>query len=101
MAFLGIANIIMGIIQCLSCFGLPMGILTIIAGAALISARSALSQMKSVDPTMGLFLAKLRTYMVIMSIFFLISLLMLVAAIIFYASFLPTLIQQAGGHIPR
>lgn len=62
MTFGGILNILMGISYVLSCFGLPIGIVQIIAGAALISASSMLDRLPGVSPEIVPFLQKLRTF---------------------------------------
>ena len=61
MTFVAIMNIIGGAGCCLLCIYIPLGIPMIISGVTLLGAKSLLTSLPSVDPTMLPFLLKLRT----------------------------------------
>ncbi len=86
--FVGIASIVMGILYCASCFGILWGVLLIIGGAALLSARTALDRITEVPPSFEPFLQKLNTFFIVTGIAYLIMLVGAALVLIFYSGFM-------------
>ena len=62
LGFVAIMNIIYGVFMAISCFGIIHGILTIIAGTALLAGKNALEGVQTVDATLVPFFDKLKTF---------------------------------------
>jgi hypothetical protein len=73
MVFAGITNLLVGIASIISCVGLPVGILYVLAGAALLSGNGLLTQSSGVDPSVLPFLQKLRIFFMMTGIATLVS----------------------------
>lgn len=86
MMFLGVITIVSGALAVLSCFGIPTGVLTIIAGASLIGARTALDGLGQVPAEMMPFLQKIKTFVVMQSIVFIVGIVLTALIFIFYFS---------------
>lgn len=84
MAFVGVMNIVGGILMLLTCFGIPLGILMIAAGAAALGAGGALDQIAHIDASQETFFRKLKTFMVINGVMFILSLVLTVVSVLFY-----------------
>jgi len=84
MNFIGIATLLMGIFNCLSCVGVITGIFLIIGGAALTAAKRALDGVSTVDISLAPFFTKLKTFMQMMGIMYIITIIMLIGMMIFY-----------------
>lgn len=84
-SFVGVMNILGGVLSCLSCFGILYGIFMIIAGTALMGAKSALQGVQTIDPAMQPFLAKLKTAMQMMGIFYILTIVVTIIMVIVYA----------------
>jgi len=99
--FVGVMNIVGGIFSCISCFGIITGIFMIIGGAALMAAKNALAGVASVDASLGTFFQKLKTFMQMMGIMYIISLIGLVIIFVFYFSMFAAVLAAAGGAAPQ
>jgi len=91
--FVGIIHILYGALTCvggvvsivtivLPLIYIPMGILFIMIGAACLGARSALAGIVQVDAPTELFLAKIKKYMMLYGVLFIIGMVIMVLAII-------------------
>jgi hypothetical protein len=89
------ANTIGGAIGVLSCIGLPTGILQIVGGISLFGAKTALEGQGDVEATMVPFLQKLKLFMLMQGIVFLLGLILVAIAFIFYFGAIMAII--AGG----
>lgn len=89
MSFVGTMNIIGGVFTCLAglvliitiiapLFYLPLGILLILAGTALHAGKDAIRNAASFDGQVAVFLEKVKRFMVIQGVFYIISLVMTV-----------------------
>jgi hypothetical protein len=87
MSFVGVMTLIVGILQCLSCFGIISGIFMIIAGVGLMGARTALASVSHVDPGLNEFFAKLNSYMSMTGICYIITIVLVLAMMVVYALF--------------
>lgn len=98
MVFVGVVHIITGISTILSCVGLPIGIVQLIAGAALISGSSMLDRLPGVDPGMIPFLQKMRSFFLLTGVVALIGIalmaLLIMAMIIGGAAVLTPMLEQ-------
>lgn len=74
LTFVGIMNILGGCLLTLTCVGIPLGVLMIIAGAAAMGARTALDGVRSPPGDYAPALAKFRTYFVLTGVMFLLQL---------------------------
>jgi hypothetical protein len=83
--FVGVMNIIGGVLTCLSCVGIPLGILMIVAGNALLGSRNTLMNMASVDNAMAPYLQQIKKYMLMRGILYIINIILFFAYIVFYA----------------
>jgi hypothetical protein len=82
MSFVGVMTIIGGVFYLCSFL---IGIFPIIAGVALMGAKTALSEVTRVDPAMRPFLDKIKTYMVMTGVMFIIMIVLSIIFIILYA----------------
>lgn len=85
LTFVGVLNIVGGAFTCMTCFGLPMGILMILAGAAALGAKTALQQLPTIDPVLSPLLQKFRTYFLMTGWAFILHIVMVVLMLIVYA----------------
>ena len=84
MVFVAIMTILGGALNVLSCIGLPWGVLMIVAGVALYGARNDLLSIRSVDPALEPFFRRLKTYMLMTGIVFVLSILIFVVVVVVY-----------------
>ena len=84
MGFVGAINITSGILSCLTCIGAVTGIFLIIAGAALLGARSALVAVHTVDPALHPFFEKLKSFMLMNGIVFIVGIVAWILVIVFF-----------------
>lgn len=91
--FVGVMNIIGGVLTCLAgvlsivtiigpLLYIPFGVIMIMAGTACTGARQAAQDMQSVDATTELFLSKIKRYMVMYGIMYIVSIVLVVLGII-------------------
>lgn len=92
MTFVGVLNIIQGAFSCLSCIGAVVGIPMIIAGAALMSGKAMLQEMGQVSADMLPFLDKLKRFMVMTGVVFIIGL----VGMILYMVFVIVMVMGGG-----
>jgi len=74
MGFVGVMTLLYGVLVCLTCFGIPLGIVLIIAGSALISGRRIAQSLTRVDPEVYPLLEKIRTFVVLIGVMWAIAL---------------------------
>jgi hypothetical protein len=86
MAFVGIMNILGGILAILSCFGLITGVLTVIAGIAIMSARSALETVTTVDAALRPFFDKLKLFVQMLGWGYLVGIIFALLVALFYGA---------------
>lgn len=84
--FVGVTQVILGVLQCLTCVGLLTGIPFVVAGVALLGAKAALENLPQVDPALEPFLVKLRRYVTAMGFLLALSLIAGVVAIGLHAA---------------
>ncbi len=99
MTFVGVMNITAGAVNCLSCFGIIIGIPMIIAGVALLGAKNALSQMDRITADMDIFLRKLHTVMIANGVIYAITLIGIIIFLLFYAAVFFALLSDALGQV--
>ncbi|HMP74972.1 MAG TPA: DUF5362 family protein [Kiritimatiellia bacterium] len=75
LTLVGITNIILGVLTVLTCFGLPVGILLIIAGSSALGAKTALDNIRTTSPELAAVLAKFKTYFALMGVIVLLNIL--------------------------
>lgn len=98
MNFIGICTIVLGAVNVLSCFGLLWGVLMIIAGVALIGARTALLDVEGVEASLAPFFTKLNTYVMVTGISYIIVLIgMAILLVVYFAVFAAALSGALGG----
>ena len=61
MTFVGVMTLISGILEVLTCVGIPLGILLIVAAVSMLGAKGVLQTVGGVDPRLEPFFAKLKT----------------------------------------
>ncbi|MBU0678534.1 MAG: DUF4339 domain-containing protein [Verrucomicrobia bacterium] len=82
MGFVGVMTIIAGVFQVCNLFiGVPM----IIAGIALLGAKTALESIHEVDPPVAQFMAKIKTCVAATGVFYILTLALVVLVLIVYA----------------
>ena len=95
MSFVAIMNIIGGIFLAVSCFGILNGVLQIVAGTALLAAKNALAGVGFVDAGLSLFFVKLKTFMQMTGIVFIIGLVgMLIFMVLWFTMFAAAFASQ-------
>lgn len=75
LTLVGVTNIILGVLAVLTCFGLPVGILLIIAGSSALGAKTALDTIRTTTPELAAVLAKFKTYFALMGVIVLLNIL--------------------------
>lgn len=95
MTFVAVMTLISGVLSTVSCLGAPTGILMVIAAVSLLGARSALEPLGSVDPALLPFLNKLKTFMVMHGIVYILGL--LIVAVLFAVYFGVIMAALASG----
>ena len=73
MQFVGVVNMILGVISCLTCFGIITGVFMIIGGSALMKAKGLLLLVDQIPPSMVPFLEKLKTFIMMMGIMYILT----------------------------
>lgn len=100
LSIVGIANILTGALMTLTCIGIPVGIMMIFAGAALMGANSALSGLNSVPQEVSVIFSKFRSYFTLTGIIFLLNIAFALFALIIFgcsASLLSETMQNLQG----
>lgn len=92
MTFVGIVNIVIGILSLLTCFGAISGILMLICGTALLGARAALG---ATPPDWSTFLAKLNTFIQMTGVMYVLAILSFIIGLVFFFSTLANALSQA------
>lgn len=96
MSFVGVMNIVYGAFNCLSCVGIVTGIFFILGGFALMSARKLLGELDVVDPRMLPFLGKIKTFVQMTGIMYILGLIVLVIMLIAYAGIIAAALAGAA-----
>ncbi len=99
MTFVGILTIFTGAMYCLQCVMLPWGILSIVAGAALLSGRSLLLQAGRIPVTLVPFFKKLNLFLLMTGWFYIISIAAVVLVFIFVFVFFSTIMSTLGSYL--
>ena len=86
MTFVGVMILISGILEALTCVGIPLAILLIIAGVSMLGAKTALQGVGGVDPQLGPFFTKLKTYVMVTGIFYILAIALFVIIVLLYFS---------------
>jgi len=68
MTFMGVMNIVGGIVSCLTCIGVIWGVFMIIAGTSLLAAKNAIASMTYVPSELSFFFGKLKSFMLMSGI---------------------------------
>jgi len=84
MTFVAVMTVLGGALNVLSCIGIPFGVLMIVGGVALYGARNVLLGIRTVDPALEPFFRKLKTYMLMTGIVFVLSVVFAAVMIIVY-----------------
>jgi len=97
MTFMGVMTIIMGVFQCLNCIGIVIGIPTIIAGTALLAAKNAIVNISTVDSSLGIFFSKLKTFMQLSGIIYIVSFIAVIVIMVIYFGVIMAAIAGKAG----
>lgn len=98
MGFVGVMNIIMGSLSIFSCIGILLyGIFMIIGGIALLAAKNALAGVSEVDSSLSVFFGKLKTFVQMTGIVYIVSLIMTIVGVILWSSFVAAALASATG----
>jgi hypothetical protein len=95
MNFVGVMTVIYGVFQCLSCIGILWGVFLVIAGIALLGARTALAAAPRVDPSLSPFFEKLNSFMCMTGIGWIIMLVIMVLMLLVYGIFFAAIFSSA------
>jgi len=76
MSFFAIMNMIGGALNIITCVGIPLGIFMLIGGLALMKAKSALEAVDEVPANLQVFFDQLKTFLVMMGILCIITILL-------------------------
>jgi hypothetical protein len=86
MTFVGVMILISGILEALTCVGIPLAILLIIAGVSMLGAKTALQGVGGVDPQLSPFFTKLKTYVMVTGIFYILAIALVLIVVLLYFS---------------
>jgi hypothetical protein len=98
MSFVGFVTLIYGAIQILTCLGAIQGILLVIAGVAVLGARTALEAVDDVDPALAPFFAKLKTVFVMTGIGYIVTVAILALVFLLYFGVIMAAIAGSAMH---
>jgi hypothetical protein len=88
MSFVGIVNIVLGALNCISCIGIFAGVFMIIAGVALMGGKTVLAGINSIDSSLLPFFQKLKTFLLMSGIMYIMVIVsMIIAGIVYFAIF--------------
>ncbi|NKB23380.1 MAG: hypothetical protein GKR87_03145 [Kiritimatiellae bacterium] len=94
--FVGIITIVSGASYILSCIGIFIGVFMVIAGIALMGGKSALDNITHADPLMIPFLEKLRTFMLMTGIVYIVTIALTIIGLTLYFGFIVALLSSIG-----
>lgn len=97
MGFVGVMNIIMGVFSALSCVGILSAVFMIIGGVALIAGKNALAGVTEVDSSLSVFFDKLKTFIQMTGIMYIIGLIMTVVMMVLWFSMFAAALASATG----
>ncbi len=100
MTFVAVMTIITGAVYCLSCVWIIIGIPTLIAGTALLGAKNAIVNMGSVDASLSVFFAKLKSFFKITGIVYIIGFIIGIVIFILYFGVIAAAIAGKSGMHP-
>lgn len=86
MTFVGIMNILVGVFGILSCFGIITGVLTLIAGIAILGARSALDSVATIEATLWPFFDKFKLFVQMLGWSYLVGIIIGALILLFYGA---------------
>ncbi len=95
MSFVGIMTILAGVLNILSCVGIPSGVLMLIGGIALMGAKTSLEAVREVNPTLLPFFLKLKTFMVTTGWVYILTLILLALGLLFWGGVMMTALLGA------
>jgi len=98
MGFVGVMSIVSGIINCLTCFGAVTGIFMIISGTAILGAKTALESVETVDASLAVFFDKLKTFMHMSGIIYILAIVLMVVGLLCYFAFFAAAAARLIGH---
>lgn len=99
MTFVGIITILIGVTYCLQCVMLPWGILSVVAGAALLNGKSLLLQAGRIPAALVPFFKKLHLFMLMTGWLYIISLVATVLVFIFVFIFFSAIMNAIGSYL--
>ena len=97
LGFIGVLNIVWGVISCITCIGVITGVFLILSGVALTSARTALQGVQSISPDLVPFFDKLKTYATMTGVLYIVGLVDGLLMIVFCIVILAGFATAAGG----
>jgi len=97
LAFIGVLNIVWGVISCITCIGVITGVFLILSGVALTGARTALQGVQSISPDLVPFFDKLKTYATMTGVLYIVGLVGGVLFFVFYVVILAGVARAASG----
>ena len=100
MTFMGVMTIIGGVFQCLNCIGIVMGVPMIIAGTALLAAKSSIADRVQVDSSLSLFFNKLYTFVKLSGIVYIIGIIFFIVIFIMYFGVIMSMLSGHPGFRP-
>lgn len=97
--FIGVLSILHGILTCLGCITIPLGILMIIAGNAALNSCKSLQSMTSVDSATAAYLQNMKKFMLMWGIVAIVGVVLTVISIPFYIGMMSEVMGQiqSGG----
>jgi hypothetical protein len=98
MTFIAVINIVGGIFSCLTCIGIIWGIFMIIAGTSLLAAKNALSGITAVDSSLALFFEKLKSFILMTGILYIITVILTMVQLVFMFTGILAALGKAGMH---
>ena len=101
MTFVAIMSIIGGVFNCLSCVGILWGAFMIMAGTALLGAKTALGLANSIPTDLAPFFEKLKSYLLMTGIFYIISIVGMAIWFILFFGGMMSAFSAAGMHPPQ
>jgi hypothetical protein len=94
MTFVAVMTIISGAFYCLGCIWVIIGIPTIIAGTALLGAKNAIANMTTVDSSLAVFFAKMKSFFKLTGIVYIIG---FIAGIVFFILYFGVIAAAIAG----
>jgi hypothetical protein len=98
--FVGVMNIIAGVLTCLTCIGIPIGIMLIVAGNALLGSKNVLETSGATAAALPSYLQNIKKFMLMQGIMYILYIVLFALQIAFYIFVFSQGVMSLGDFAP-